>query len=134
MKPHAQSDMQADLCRACLVADPGIPACFPGPRILAIKQSSPGQEDILPAKGLAQNLLAAPLLQELHLCTLHLLHPSALRSALVKLRLLRVLVLDYVEAYEKVTSLEVVPDMLWVEQDKWNVLEVGFAASGHTSR
>ena len=82
------------------------PACFAGPRILAIKQSSPSQEDILPAKGLAQNLLAVPLLQELHLCTLHLLHPGALRFALVKLRLLRVLVLDYVEAYEKVRSLE----------------------------
>ena len=48
--------------------------------------------------------MAAPNLQELHLCTLHLLHPGVLRSALVNLRALRVLVLDYVEAYEKVRS------------------------------
>ena len=70
--------------------------------MLAIKQSSPAQTDILPAKGLVQNLSAAPGLQELHLCTLHLLHPRALRFALGSLRMLRVLVLDYVEAYEKV--------------------------------
>ena len=70
--------------------------------MLAIKQSSPAQTDILPAKGLVQNLSAAPGLQELHLCTLHLLHPRALRFVLGSLCMLRVLVLDYVEAYEKV--------------------------------
>ena len=70
--------------------------------MLAIKQSSPAQADILPARGLVHNLSAATGLQELHLCTLHLLHPRALRLALVSLRVLRVLVLDYVEAYEKV--------------------------------
>ncbi|CAL5224104.1 g6735 [Coccomyxa viridis] len=72
-----------------------------GPKTLAIKQSSGAEAGILPAKGLAQNLLGAPLLQELRLCTLHLLHPGALRFALAKLCQLRVLVLDYVEAYEK---------------------------------
>ena len=88
-------------------------ACIAGPKILAIKQSSGGEAGILPAKGLAQNLLAAPLLQELRLCALHLLHPGALRFALGHLRLLRVLVLDYVEAYEQVQPLSVKLDMLW---------------------
>ncbi len=82
-------------------AKPFTPA---GPKVLAIKQSSPAQADILPARGLVQNLSAASGLRELRLCALHLLHPRALRSAFGSLRLLRMLVLDYVEAYEKVTQ------------------------------
>ena len=71
--------------------------------MLAIQQSSPPLADILPAAGLVQNLSAALCLRELHLCRLHLLHPLVLCNALAKLRLLRVLVLDYAEAYEKVS-------------------------------
>ena len=83
-----------------------------GPKVLAIKQSSGGEAGIVPAKGLAQNLLAAPSLQELRLCALHLLHPGALRFALAKLCQLRVLVLDYVDAYEKVIPLSRDPRLL----------------------
>ena len=83
------------------------PHCFPhapaGPEVLAIQQSGPPQADILPAAGLVRNLSAALCLRELHLCKLHLLHPIVLCDALANVHLLRVLVLDYVEAYEKVS-------------------------------
>ena len=71
--------------------------------MLAIEQSSPPDADILPAAGLVRNLSAALCLRELHLCRLHLLHPVVLCDVLASLRLLRVLVLDYVEAYEQVS-------------------------------
>ena len=71
--------------------------------MLAIEQSSPPDADILPAAGLVRNLSAALCLRELHLCRLHLLHPVVLCDAFASLRLLRVLVLDYVEAYEQVS-------------------------------
>ena len=77
--------------------------------MLAIEQSSPPLADILPATSLVKNLSAALCLRELHLCKLHLLHPIVLCSALAQLRLLRVLVLDYVEAYEKVSPAQSAP-------------------------
>lgn len=79
----------------------GAPHAHTGPQVLALEQSWPPQADVLPAAGLARNLSAARCLRELRLCKLHLLHPIRLCSALANLRLLRVLDLDYVEAYEQ---------------------------------